>query len=126
MTTQLKIITVTIPLVYSLEPRELDVIDLSAVYIEKAVCTGLSETAPQCCIASARIIGTTVNPTKYTMASTSTPSNGAKPADPYKAANEELDVPPKQKMEDLSKFMSVCKFGMMTPRTPDSGNLVYR
>jgi hypothetical protein len=50
---------------------------------------------------------------------------GSKPADPYKAKN--LDQPSlKEKVEDLSKFMDSCKFGMMTTRDGKTGALVSR
>lgn len=54
-------------------------------------------------------------------------NDGGKPADPYKAANFDQDIPLSQKIEDLSQFISGCKFGMMTTRAADkSGNLVSR
>ena len=52
-------------------------------------------------------------------------STGDKPADPYKAANEE-EVPLKTKVEDLAQFMKACKFGMMTTHEASSNNLVSR
>ena len=52
---------------------------------------------------------------------------GKKPADPFKAANLDTDVTIAQKIEDLSNFVSNCKFGMMTTRDANkSGNLVSR
>ncbi|KAK3390074.1 blue light-inducible protein [Podospora didyma] len=54
-------------------------------------------------------------------------SNAGKNADPYKAANMETDVTIAQKIEDLSEFMSNCKFCIMTTRDSNSsGNLVSR
>jgi general stress protein 26 len=54
-------------------------------------------------------------------------NTGSKPADPYRAANRDDDVPLAQKVEDLSEFISNCKFGMMTTRDANkSGNLVSR
>jgi len=50
----------------------------------------------------------------------------SKPADPYKAANEETGIPLKQKVEDLNTFMTMCKFGMMTTRDANSGHLMSR
>jgi hypothetical protein len=50
---------------------------------------------------------------------------GDKPADPYKEKN--LDhASIKEKVEDLSDFVSSCKFGMMTTRDGSSGALVSR
>lgn len=49
-----------------------------------------------------------------------------KHADPYKEANADEDVPLDQKVQDLSNFMTHCKFGMMTTRDAGSGNLVSR
>ncbi|KAK0743944.1 putative BLI-3 blue-light-inducible Bli-3 protein [Schizothecium vesticola] len=54
-------------------------------------------------------------------------NDGGKPADPYKAANLDQDITLAQKIEDLSHFISGCKFGMMTTRDANkSGNLVSR
>jgi len=54
-------------------------------------------------------------------------SDGGKPADPYKAANLDQDIPLAQKIEDLSHFISGCKFGMLTTRDANkSGNLSSR
>ena len=54
-------------------------------------------------------------------------NTGGKPADPFKAANLDNDVPLAQKIEDLNNFVSSCKFGMMTTRDANkSGNLVSR
>ena len=53
-------------------------------------------------------------------------STGDKPADPYKAANLEHDVPLSDKIQDLEQFINKCKFGMMTTRNAKSGSLVSR
>ena len=50
---------------------------------------------------------------------------GSKPADPYKAKSID-DVSIQEKVEDLSKFISSSKFGMMTTRDGSSGQLVSR
>jgi hypothetical protein len=50
---------------------------------------------------------------------------GNKPADPYKEKNLD-DASIKEKVEDLSEFISSCKFGMMTTRDGKSGALVSR
>jgi len=50
---------------------------------------------------------------------------GSKPADPYKEKNiDHASI--KDKVEDLSDFVSACKFGMMTTRDAASGALVSR
>lgn len=54
------------------------------------------------------------------------PDTSAKPADPYKEANLDTDVSLEQKIQDLSGFMTNCKFAMMTTRDAKSGNLVSR
>jgi len=52
-------------------------------------------------------------------------STGDAPADPYKAANkDEADLD--QKVSDFVNFATDTKFGMMTTRTADSGDLVSR
>jgi hypothetical protein len=52
-------------------------------------------------------------------------NTGSKPADPYTAKNK--DEPSlSEKVEDLSSFISACKFGMMTTHTKDSNLLVSR
>lgn len=51
---------------------------------------------------------------------------GSKPADPYKKANTDTDASLDQKIEDLSAFISNCKFGMMTTRDAKTGNLMSR
>ncbi|KAK2074240.1 hypothetical protein P8C59_008461 [Phyllachora maydis] len=53
-------------------------------------------------------------------------STGSKPADPYKSANKDEDVAVVDKVEDLSKFIDNCKYGMMTTHESASGNLVSR
>lgn len=60
--------------------------------------------------------------TKMSFSNTDT---GDKPADPYKTKNFD-DTTIKEKIEDLSDFMSACKFGMMTTRDGSSGALVSR
>lgn len=50
---------------------------------------------------------------------------GSKPADPYKEKNID-DVSIKEKIEDLSEFITASKFGMMTTRDGSSGALVSR
>ena len=50
---------------------------------------------------------------------------GSKPADPYKEKNLD-NVSIKEKVEDLSEFVTACKFGMMTTRDGSSGALVSR
>jgi hypothetical protein len=52
-------------------------------------------------------------------------NTGDKPSDPYKDKNiDEVSI--KEKVEDLSEFITACKFGMMTTRDGQSGNLVSR
>jgi len=53
-------------------------------------------------------------------------NTGDKPADPYKVANADPDVPLEQKVTDLSEFITARKFGMMTTRDASSGKLVSR
>lgn len=53
-------------------------------------------------------------------------STGDKPADPYTKANADTDVTLEQKVNDLTGFIQVCKFGMMTTRDAASGKLVSR
>ena len=50
---------------------------------------------------------------------------GGKAADPYTTKAKE-DVPLKDKVQELGKFMEDCKFGMMTTRVKDSGLLTSR
>jgi len=50
---------------------------------------------------------------------------GSKPADPYKAKNID-EVPIKEKVEDLSKFITASKFGMLTTRDASTGTLSSR
>jgi len=59
------------------------------------------------------------------MSSTTNTSTGAKPADPYKAKNID-EAPLKEKVEELSTFITSCKFGMMTTRDEGTGKLVSR
>ncbi|KAI0161920.1 hypothetical protein GGR52DRAFT_145447 [Hypoxylon sp. FL1284] len=60
------------------------------------------------------------------MSTFSNADTGSKPADPYKAANKEDNLPASQKIEALDKFASSCKFGMMTTRDASTGKLVSR
>jgi len=50
---------------------------------------------------------------------------GSKPADPYKAKNAD-ETTLQEKVNDLSEFITACKFGMMTTRDGKSGALVSR
>jgi len=52
-------------------------------------------------------------------------NTGDKQADPYTAKNKD-ETSIKEKVEDLSEFVSACKFGMMTTRDGSSGALVSR
>ena len=60
-----------------------------------------------------------------TKMSFSNADTGDKPADPYKEKNLD-DASIKEKIEDLSEFISASKFGMMTTRDGSSGALVSR
>lgn len=60
------------------------------------------------------------------MSTFSNADTGSKPADPYKVANKEGDLSVSEKIEALDKFVSSCKFGMMTTRDSSSGRLVSR
>jgi len=60
------------------------------------------------------------------MASYSNSNTGDKPADPYKAKNIDQEASIKKKVEDLSTFITSCKFGMMTTRDETTGALVSR
>jgi hypothetical protein len=52
-------------------------------------------------------------------------NTGDKPSDPYKKANEqETDL--ETKVADLVKFMTDCKFGMMTTHQASTSELVSR
>jgi hypothetical protein len=70
------------------------------------------------------------NPRQFTTTTSkmsfSNTDTGSKPADPYKAKNKDDDVTLQQKVEDLSDFISSCKFGMMTTRDAKSGALMSR
>lgn len=46
--------------------------------------------------------------------------------DPYRDANLDTGVSVEQKIQDLSSFMSNCKYGMMTTHDAATGNLVSR
>ncbi|KAL8842922.1 MAG: hypothetical protein Q9170_000326 [Blastenia crenularia] len=50
---------------------------------------------------------------------------GSNPADPYKATNK-TEPALKEKIEDLTNFISSCKFGMMTTRIESTGLLASR
>ncbi|KAI0025798.1 hypothetical protein F4780DRAFT_719967 [Xylariomycetidae sp. FL0641] len=60
------------------------------------------------------------------MATFSNTDTGDKPSGPYYNKNLEQDVPLKDKMETLAKFVSSCKFGMMTTHDTSTGKLVSR
>ncbi|KAI0379292.1 hypothetical protein F5Y04DRAFT_131883 [Hypomontagnella monticulosa] len=60
------------------------------------------------------------------MSTFSNTDTGNKPADPYKAANKENDISLSEKIEALDKFVTSCKFGMMTTRDASSGRLISR
>lgn len=51
---------------------------------------------------------------------------GNKPADPYKQANLDTEVPLEQKIKDLAGFMTSNKFSMMTTRDSKTGYLLSR
>lgn len=51
---------------------------------------------------------------------------GDKPSGPYYNKNIDNDATLKEKVETLTKFVSSCKFGMMTTRDSSSGKLVSR
>lgn len=51
---------------------------------------------------------------------------GNKPADPYKKANLDTEVPLEQKIKDLAGFMTSNKFSMMTTRDSKTGYLLSR
>ena len=59
------------------------------------------------------------------MSDFSNTNTGSQPADPYKAKNKE-EPALSEKIQDLTNFISACKFGMMTTRAADSGQLVSR
>lgn len=60
------------------------------------------------------------------MSTFSNTNTGGKPADPYKVANKEDDLSASDKIEGLNKFVTSCKFGMMTTRDARTGKLVSR
>ncbi|KAI1139903.1 pyridoxamine 5'-phosphate oxidase [Hypoxylon sp. FL0543] len=60
------------------------------------------------------------------MSSFSNTDTGDKPSGPYYNKNIDTDATLKEKVENLTKFVSSCKFGMMTTRDPSSGKLVSR
>ena len=50
---------------------------------------------------------------------------GSKPADPYTTKAKE-DIPLKDKIEELGKFMATCKYAMMTTLSKDSNLMASR
>lgn len=60
------------------------------------------------------------------MSTYSNANTGSKPADPYKLANKDNDISVSEKIETLNKFVSTCKYGMMTTRDFSTGKLVSR
>ena len=50
---------------------------------------------------------------------------GDKPSDPYSAKAKD-DVPLKEKLEELTGFVKNCKFGMMTTRIGETGQMTSR
>jgi hypothetical protein len=52
-------------------------------------------------------------------------NTGDKPADPYREKNLD-DASIKDKVEDLSEFVTACKFGMMTTRDGSTGDMISR
>ncbi|KAI1091176.1 hypothetical protein F5B19DRAFT_459997 [Rostrohypoxylon terebratum] len=61
-----------------------------------------------------------------TMATFSNTDTGDKPSGPYYEKNVDNDVALKEKVEALTKFISLCRFGMMTTHDVMSGKLVSR
>ncbi|KAI1455948.1 putative BLI-3 blue-light-inducible Bli-3 protein [Annulohypoxylon moriforme] len=60
------------------------------------------------------------------MSTFSNTDTGNRPADPYKLANKDDNLPVNEKIETLNKFVSTCKYGMMTTRDFSTGRLVSR
>ncbi|KAI2624596.1 pyridoxamine 5'-phosphate oxidase [Hypomontagnella submonticulosa] len=60
------------------------------------------------------------------MSSFSNTNTGDKPSGPYYNKNIDTDATLKEKVEALAKFVSSCKFGMMTTRDATTGKLVSR
>lgn len=60
------------------------------------------------------------------MSTFSNTNTGGKTADPVTAKNKDNAIPLKQKIEDLSAFISSCQYGMLTTRDTRSGKLVSR
>ncbi|KAI1381245.1 hypothetical protein F4677DRAFT_402486 [Hypoxylon crocopeplum] len=60
------------------------------------------------------------------MSSFSNTDTGDKSSGPYYNKNIDTDATLKEKVETLAKFVSSCKFGMMTTRDPSTGKLVSR
>ena len=46
--------------------------------------------------------------------------------DPYKQKNKEDDITLQEKIDDLSNFMTACKYAMMTTHDAETGKLVSR
>lgn len=70
-----------------------------------------------------RNISNTSSKMSNTFSNTQVPEG--KPADPYKAANKS-EPELKEKVEDLTSFITSCKFGMMTTRVGSTGLLTSR
>ncbi|KAI1097961.1 pyridoxamine 5'-phosphate oxidase [Jackrogersella minutella] len=60
------------------------------------------------------------------MSTFSNTDTGDKPSGPYYNKNIDTDATLKEKVETLAKFVSSCKFGMMTTRDTSTGKLVSR
>ncbi|KAI1780748.1 hypothetical protein F4818DRAFT_15282 [Hypoxylon cercidicola] len=60
------------------------------------------------------------------MSGFSNTDTGDKPSGPYYNKNIDTDATLKEKVEALAKFVSSCKFGMMTTRDSSSGKLISR
>ena len=52
-------------------------------------------------------------------------SSGSKPADPYTAKTKD-DIPLSEKVSEFTNFIKTCKFGMMTTRIGDTGQMTSR
>lgn len=60
------------------------------------------------------------------MSTFSNTDTGSKPADLYTHANKETAASTQDKIAALDKFVTACKFGMMTTRDQATGKLVSR
>ncbi|KAI1108485.1 pyridoxamine 5'-phosphate oxidase [Nemania sp. NC0429] len=60
------------------------------------------------------------------MSGFSNTDTGGKPADPYTRANQDAAATTQDKIGALDKFVTACKFGMMTTRDQATGKLVSR